>query len=398
MMPDFIFTSESVTDGHPDKLCDQISDAIVDQYLREDPQAHVIAECAASTGILFIATHFASRAMIDVSAVARRIIAQVGYDQPDFNARTCSVMTSLNQMPALDAASVDEREMSEAELEHIPARNQVTVFGFACTETPALMPLPIALAHRLAARLAAARQDALPYLAPDGKVQVSVEYRARRPVRIHSLTLIAALTAPQGHNRLCDDLMTQVVAPVFASEPVAPDATTRIAINPGGQFLIGGPAKHSGLTGRKTAVDTYGEYARHSGAALSGKGPGRIDRIGAYAARYAAKNVVAAGLAEQCEVQLSYSIGLSRPVSVQVDAHGTARIPEPDIAARILRHFDFRPAGIIRKFNLRHLPAASPHGFYRRLGAYGHMGRLDLDLPWEAIDKAGALGADVPAP
>lgn len=395
MKDDFVFVSESVAEGHPDKLCDQISDAILDAHLQQDPLARVVVECAAATGVLFIAARFASTARVDVPTVARRVIAEVGYTDEDFNAKTCTIMTNMNELPPDEASRVDEHSMTTAEIERTPARNQATVFGYACRQTPALMPLPIWLAHRLARGLTAARaKRQLPYLQPDGTTQVAVEYRERRPHRIHSITLIAALDrdlAP-AEGRLRDDLMDAVVAPAFADEPLRADDDTRIFINPGGQFFTGGPNTHSGLTGRKNAIDTYGEYARHSGAALSGKDPSRIDRVGAYAARHAAKNVVAAGLADECEVQLSYTIGLSRPVSVQVETFGTGTISDDAIADRLEATLDFRPAGIVRKFNLRHLPAALNGIFYQRLAAYGHVGRMDIGLPWEVTDHAQQLG------
>ncbi|HUK55849.1 MAG TPA: methionine adenosyltransferase [Nitrospiria bacterium] len=394
MKEDFMFTSESVTEGHPDKLCDQISDAIVDRFLQQDPFSRVIAECAVSTAIVFVAARFHAKASVDFATVAREIINGVGYEHHAFNGRTCSIVTSLAELPPDDNGLRDEMDLTEPELERIPVRNQVTVFGFACNQTPSRMPLPIWLAHKLARQLTTARVKAtLPYLAPDGKTQVGIEYRKRRPYRIHSLTVIASQNRPSEPDlkKLTDDIRETVILPVFADEPIRPDDQTRIFVNPDGPFIVGGPSIHSGLTGRKNAIDTYGEYSRHSGSALSGKDPTRIDRIGAYMARCAAKNVVAAGMAEECEVQLSYSIGLSRPVSIQVQTLGTGRIPDSEISSRLEKLFDFRPAGIIRAFRLRHLPAAAKDGFYRKLAAYGHVGRTDLDLPWERTDQAGVL-------
>ncbi len=397
MKKDFMFTSESVTEGHPDKLCDQISDAILDRFLQQDPYSGVITECAVSTAIVFIAARFASHASVDMPTVARQVISQVGYDQPAFNSKTCSIVTSLRELPEEDRRTFHEHELSDQEIEQITVKNQVTVFGFACDQTPALLPFPIWLAHRLARRLTSVRlQKILPYLAPDGKTQVGIEYRNRRPYRIHSLTVIGgqnALASAGGPDlkQLQHDLRETVVDFVFQEETIRPDEQTRLFINPDGPFLIGGPSVHSGLTGRKNAIDTYGEYSRHSGAALSGKDPTRIDRVGAYAARYAAKNVVAAGLATECEVQLSYSIGLSRPVSVQVETFGTGVIADEEIAARLSQHCDFRLAGILRQFNLRHLPSTVRGGFYRKLAAYGHVGRMDIGLPWEVTDKAAVL-------
>jgi S-adenosylmethionine synthetase len=290
MKKDFIFISESVTEGHPDKLCDQISDAIVDHFLQQDPYARVIAECAVATAILFIAARFSGNATVDVAALARNVIHQVGYDQQGFNPRSCSIVTSLKEMPEQARSRFDERNLSEEEMDRILIKNQVTLFGFACNQTPALMPLPIWLAHKLARKLTSVRaQHLLPYLEPDGKTQVGVEYKNGKPCRIQSITVIASQTkAPQAGgpslNQLEEEIRETVIAPVFKDEDIPPDDRTRIFVNPDGPFIMGGPSIHSGLTGKKTAIDTYGEYARHSGAALSGKGPMRIDRIGAYAA------------------------------------------------------------------------------------------------------------------
>ena len=397
MKKDFMFTSESVTEGHPDKLCDLISDAIVDHFLQKDPFARVIAECAVSTAIVFIAARFKSRVNVDFANLARQVIGQIGYDQHAFNEKTCSIVTSLKEFPEEDRPSVDEHTMTDEEIERIPVRNQVTAFGFACDQTAAFMPLPIWLAHRLARKLTAVRlQKTLPYLAPDGKTQVGVEYRDGRPSRIHSITIIASQikSAEAGgpdSKKLDDEIREAVLQPVFQDEDIRPDERTRIFVNPDGAFLVGGPSVHSGLTGRKNAIDTYGEYSRHSGSALSGKDPSRIDRNGAYVARYAAKNVVAAGLATACEVQLSYSIGLSRPVSIQVETFGTGKLPDQKIADLLETVIDFRLAGIIKQFNLRFLPSTVKGGFYRKLAAYGQMGRMDIGLPWELTDKAAAL-------
>jgi S-adenosylmethionine synthetase len=397
MKKDFMFTSESVTEGHPDKLCDLISDAIVDHFLQKDPFARVIAECAVSTAIVFIAARFKSRVNVDFANLARQVIGQIGYDQHAFNEKTCSIVTSLKEFPQEDRPSVDEHTMTDEEIERIPVRNQVTAFGFACDQTASFMPLPIWLAHRLARKLTAVRlQKTLPYLAPDGKTQVGVEYRDGRPSRIHSITIIAsqkksAEVGGPASKKLNDEIREAVLKPVFQDEDIRPDERTRIFVNPDGAFLVGGPAVHSGLTGRKNGIDTYGEYSRHSGAALSGKDPSRIDRNGAYVARYAAKNVIAAGLATACEVQLSYSIGLSRPVSIQVETFGTGKLPDQKIADLLETVIDFRLAGIIKQFNLRFLPSTVKGGFYRKLAAYGQMGRMDIGLPWELTDKAATL-------
>ncbi len=394
MKQDFMFSSESVTEGHPDKLCDQVSDAIVDRFLQHDPLSRIVAECAVSNGILFIAARFASRGTVDIPETARQVINQVGYDKEDFNAKTCTVMTSLSELPEGLHGFVDEGAMSEEEMEGVTAKNMANVFGFACNHTPAMIPLPVWLAHKLARRLASVRlQRRLAYLAPDGKTQVGVEFRGGRPARIHSITLVASQfeRGVPDPARMKDDLYQAVIEAAFLDEPVKPDRNTRIFVNPDGPIVVGGPSTHSGLTGRKNATDTYGEYCRNSESALSGKDPTRIDRVGAYAARYAAKNVVAAGLAEECEVQLTYSIGLARPVSIQVETRGTGKITDERIAALLDEHFDFRPAGIIRQFDLRHLPALFRGGFYRRLAAYGHVGRMDIGLPWERTDRVRLL-------
>ncbi len=390
MKKDFMFTSESVTEGHPDKLCDQISDAIVDRFLQQDPYARIITECAVSTGIVFIAGRFEPNANVDFTNVARKVIDQVGYEHTEFNGKTCSILTSLSELPVDQTYAFREQELSDAEIEKIPVKNQATVFGFACNQTSAFMPLPIWLAHKLAKRISEVRsQDLLSYLTPDGKTQVGIEYRDRRPYRIHSLTVIASQNKAKYPDleQLRADIYETIIQPVFATEEIKPDDKTRVFINPDGQFIRGGPAVHSGLTGRKNAIDTYGDYAQHSGSALSGKDPTRIDRVGAYAARYAAKNVVAAGIADECEVQLSYSIGISRPVSIQVETFGTGKISDEEITKLLEANFDFRLAGIIKEFNLRFLPSIHKSGFYRQLAAYGHVGRNDLELPWEKTDK-----------
>lgn len=395
MKKDFMFASESMTEGHPDKLCDQVSDAILDRFLRQDPFSRVIAECAVSNGILFIASRFSSRGTVDIPDVARQVINQVGYDREEFNAQTCTVMTSLTELPTRPTDFVDEQDLSDDEIERIPARNMVNAFGFACNQTPSMLPLPIWLAHKLARRLSLVRlQKRLPYLAPDGKTQVGVEYRGGRPQRIHSITIVASQWGNEAANlaTLREGLYESVIQPVFMDEPIRPDEKTSVFINPEGQLFTGGPTLHSGLTGRKNAVDTYGEYCRQSEAALSGKDPTRIDRVGAYAARYAAKNVVAAGIAEECEVQLTYTIGQARPVSIQVDTRGTGKISDDEIAGQLRSHFEFRPAGIVRDFQLRHLSASFRGGFFRRLAAYGHVGRMDIGLPWERTDKVHLLG------
>ena len=394
MIKDTMFTSMSVTEGHPDKLCDQISDAIVDAFLEQDPYARIRAECAVSTSILFVSARFSAQAKVDIPYVARKVLNQIGYVEQDFDAKSCAVLTSLQEFPPDELTIFREKELSEQQIEKLPGRHQVTVFGFACDHTPALMPLPIWLAHKLAKRIIQAkRRKIIPYLSPDAATQVGVEFRNRRPVRIHSITIIASQSRPAvvPVAKLAEDIRENVIQCAFDDEAIKPDSRTKIYVNPVDHIMVGGPAVHSGLTGRKNAIDTYGEYSRQSGSALSGKDPLRIDRVGAYAARYAAKNIVAAGLAAECEVQLSYSIGRSRPVSIQVETFGSGTIPDRDIANLLEEHCEFRLAGILKNFNLRFLPSLSTNGFYRKLAAYGHVGRMDLDLPWEATDKKELL-------
>jgi len=394
MKKDFMFTSESVTEGHPDKLCDQISDAIVDHLLMQDPCTRVRAECAVSSAIVFIAAQFFTSAKVDLPHVARKVIKKIGYEHQDFNSKTCSILTAPQGFPSDKKYQFDEYKLTDKQIDKIPVRNQVTVFGFACAQTPTMIPLPIWLARKLSRRLSDARNEGvLPYLMPDGKVQVGVEYKKRKPYRLHSVTISASQgkAGKPSLKTLHKDILKAVIEPVFNSERIKPDKRTRIFVNPDGPIIIGGPSHHSGLTGRKSAVDTYGEYSRHSGDALSGKDPLRIDRVGAYAARYAAKNVVAAGLAKECEVTLSYSIGLARPVSLLVQALGTENLDDNRLTEIVRELFDFRLAAIVRQFNMRHLPALHPEGFYEKLAAYGHMGRTDMDLPWEKTDRVKAL-------
>jgi S-adenosylmethionine synthetase len=351
-------------------------------------------ECAVSSAIVFIAARFASTSILDFSRIARKVIQKIGFDQPDFNAKTCSILNIPQEKALDDRLRFDEKEMTDKDIEKIAAKNQVTVFGFACDQTPVLMPLPIYLAHKLARRMDEVRRSGiLPYLTPDGKTQVGVVYKNRKPVRIHSISLEACQkdSAKPLLRTLKADIKKQVINQVFSDEPMGPDKKTEFFINPEGQVLVGGPSHHSGLTGRKSGVDTYGEFSRHSGKALSGKDPLRIDRIAAYAARYAAKNVVAAGLADRCEIALSYSTGLSRPVSLQVETFGTGKIEDAELAKRIKERLEFRPAGILKNFDLRRLPIYHHGGFYQKLAAYGHFGRQDLDLPWENTDNAQIL-------
>jgi S-adenosylmethionine synthetase len=391
MASQYIFTSESVSAGHPDKLCDQISDALVGHYLRQDPFATVVAECAVSTGILFVSVKAAADAVVDIPNTAREIILEVGYDRGAFNGRTCTVMTSLSEMngfrPRFDDTTLDTEGLSQ-----LTAQENVTLFGYACVHTPDLAPLPIWCAHRLMRQYDLVRQQSLHYLAPDAKCQVGIGFTGQRPQRIDSITLLASQRdARVSLATLRNDLMEQVIRPAFADQSFALDDRTRIQINPEGAIFEGGPALHAGLTGRKNGVDTYGGFSRQSGAALSGKDPTRIDRVGAYAARHAAKNIVAAGLAEQCEVQLSYSIGIAEPVSVRVETFGAGRIDDDTLTDKVAAHFDFRPGGIIRRLRLRELAMMCNGNLYRRLAVYGHVGRSDLDLPWEATDEVEVL-------
>lgn len=394
MRKDFVFISESVTAGHPDKLCDQISDAIIDHFLIQDPYTRVRAECAVSKAIIFIAARFASEASVDCAQTARKVISDVGYDLPDFNAKTCSILSTLQEASPDPKTYFEEHNLADEEIDHVLVKNQATVFGFACDQTATFMPLTIDLAHKLSRRLSEVRlSKTLPYLLPDGRVQVAVEYRNRTPYRIHSIIISTSQEKPDvpDAEAIRADLEETVINPIFAGEELKPNEKTHIFINPDGPIIIGGPASHSGLTGRKNAVDTYGEYSRQSQKALSGKDPLRIDRAAVYMARYAAKNVVAAGLARECEVQLSYSLGLPGPLSIQVETFGTGKMVESKIVKLIKEHFDFRLASILRLFNLRHLPALHPNGFYQKLAAYGQVGRADMDLPWEKTDKASLL-------
>ena len=395
MIDNYLFTSESVTEGHPDKLCDQISDAVVDHFLMLEPTSQVRCECAVSGAIVFIAAHFASTITVDFTHLARKVIKRIGYDQPDFNPKTCSILTSPKATPIVESNCFDERNLSESEIDRVRAKNPVTVFGFAVNESPMLMPLPIFLANRLTRQLTRMRKEArLPYLMPDGKVQVGVEYKKRMPFRIHSINMDVHTRHPDKPDgrTLKQDLVETVITPVFTGLDISPDEKTFIAINPDGPYL-GGPLHHSGLTGRKNAVDTYGEYARQSSKALSGKDPMRVDRISAYAARYAAKNIVAAGLATTCEVMVSYATGFAKPVSLIVNTFGTGHDSDRHLTELVRRRFEFRPAGILKAFELRRLPARYPEGFFQRLSSYGHFGREDMDLPWEKTDMADSLEA-----
>jgi S-adenosylmethionine synthetase len=394
MSDDFIFTSESVTAGHPDKLCDQVSDAIVDHVLMQDPDAGINAECAVASGVMFISAHYATEAGVAITDIARELVRDIGYPREVFDADACAIMTSFMDHTDRDYRRLDLDALDDDALNQLTVKDQATVFGYACDQTENLMPLPVTLAHRIAKALDGDKlQHQLPYLLPDAKTQVGIEYADGRPKRIHSIALETSQSDAEapGLKQLQSELMEQVLLPVLNEAPIQPDGDTLFFVNPEGPVIGGGPAVHSGLTGRKTGIDTYGEYARHSGAALSGKDPLRVDRVGAYAARWAAKNVVAAGLARECEVQLSYSIGAAAPVSIRARTYGSGTIDDAEIARRLRRVFDFRVGAIVRDLRLRHLPSESKQGFYRRLACCGHMGRVDLDAPWERLDRVDAL-------
>jgi S-adenosylmethionine synthetase len=403
----YLFTSESVTEGHPDKICDQISDTILDALLTQDPSSRVAAEVVVNTGLVLITGEITTEAQVDYVKLARQKIAEIGYIDADngFAANSCAVLVALDQQSADIAQGVDKahehRETaSEEELDAIGAGDQGLMFGFACNETPELMPLPISLAHRLTRRLAAVRKTGeLPYLRPDGKSQVTVIYEDGKPVGIDTILISTQHDATIGdlseeaavRDRIQADLWTTVVEPIFADIAVKPDDNTRFLVNPTGKFVIGGPQGDSGLTGRKIIVDTYGGYSRHGGGAFSGKDPTKVDRSAAYACRYIAKNVVAAGLADKCEVQLSYAIGVARPTSLTVETFGTGKVDEERLTEVIQQHFELRPAGIIQTFGLQHLPSHRDGRFFQDVAAYGHFGRPDLELPWEVTDKVSVL-------
>ncbi|MEI2577531.1 methionine adenosyltransferase [Scytonema sp. PRP1] len=403
----YLFTSESVTEGHPDKICDQISDTILDTLLSQDPSSRVAAEVVVNTGLVLITGEITTKANVNYVNLARKKIAEIGYTNADngFCANSCSVIVALDEQSpdiaqGVNTAQETREEQSDELFDTIGAGDQGIMFGFACNETPELMPLPICLAHRIARRLAAVRKTGdLPYLRPDGKTQVTIVYEDGRPVGIDTILVSTQHTATIGditdeaevQAKIKEDLWSAVVEPVFGDIDVKPDEQTRFLVNPTGKFVIGGPQGDSGLTGRKIIVDTYGGYSRHGGGAFSGKDPTKVDRSAAYASRYVAKNIVAAGLAEKCEVQLSYAIGVARPVSVLVETFGTGKVDDQILLEVIQQHFELRPAGIIHAFNLRNLPSERGGRFYQDVAAYGHLGRSDLDLPWERTDKAELL-------
>ncbi len=393
MKSDYVFTSESVTAGHPDKLADQISDALVDSYLALDTRSRVSCECALAKGLVLVATRFASHATVDIPQVVRSVIGETGYTRDDFNAEQCSVLTSVVAEPERLRPTSDEKTLDDGELSELVADHQATVFGYACRETSLLMPLPIVLAHQLARRIETEARGDLAYLTPDGSIQVGVEYREKQPRRIHSLALVVSQWQAEEvtPKQLEEAMRYRVIAPAFADAEVQPDRRTPIFVNPGGPGIGGGPDAHAGLTGRKTGADTYGGYARQGTSALSGKDPLRAERVAVYASRYAAKNVVVAGLAERCEVQLGYAIGLAGPVSLQVESFGSGVVDDETIQERLVAAFDFRLGAVIAAFDLRHLPGRHDGVFYRRLASYGQVGRDDLELPWERTDLAQRL-------
>ncbi|HWQ80063.1 MAG TPA: methionine adenosyltransferase [Anaerovoracaceae bacterium] len=385
-----LFTSESVTEGHPDKLCDQISDAILDAIFEKDPQGRVAAETTVTTGLALVVGEISTSCYVDIPSLIRKVICEIGYTKGEYgyDGNTCAVMTAIHEQSGDIAMGVDKAlEYKEGslndELEAIGAGDQGIMFGFACNETPELMPMPISLAHKLAKQLADVRKSGkLAYLRPDGKTQVTVEYDGDKVVRVDTVLISTQHDEDVTQEQIRKDVIKYVVKPIIPEQLL--DAETKYYINPTGRFVIGGPNGDSGLTGRKIIVDTYGGYSRHGGGAFSGKDPTKVDRSAAYAARYAAKNIVAAGLADKCEIELAYAIGVARPVSVLVETFGTGKIPEDKIVELINKHFDLRPASIIRDLNLR-------RPIYRQVAAYGHFGRTDIDVPWEKTDKADLL-------
>ena len=382
------FTSESVTEGHPDKLCDQVSDAILDAILEQDPVARVACETAATTGMVLVMGEITTSAQINIPDIVRQVVCDIGYDRAKygFDGNTCSVMVALDRQSGDIAMGVNNAlETREGDGCDIGAGDQGMMFGYACDETPELMPLPIALAHRLSRRLTQVRrEDIVPHLRPDGKSQVTVEYEGDKPMRVDTVVVSTQHGEQITQAELREMIIERVIKPVIPADML--DENTKFLVNPTGQFIIGGPQGDSGLTGRKIIVDTYGGYAPHGGGAFSGKDPTKVDRSAAYAARYVAKNVVAAGLAKRCELELAYAIGVARPVSVMVDTDGTGALPDELLGKIIGEVFDLRPAAIIEKLDLR-------KPIYRQVAAYGHMGRTDLDLSWERTDRVEALKA-----
>ena len=381
-----LFTSESVTEGHPDKVCDQISDSILDAILAKDPNAHVACECCATTGLILIMGEISADCNVDYAAIARKKVLDIGYTRAKygFDGESCSVLVCIDkQSPDIAMGVNNALEGRNENLGDTGAGDQGMMFGFACNETPELMPMPIALAHRITRRLAEVRKNkTVGYLRPDGKAQVTVEYEGNKPVRVDTVVLSTQHNPKVGQPQIEKDMIELVIKHVIPAELL--DEKTRFLINPTGRFVVGGPQGDSGLTGRKIIVDTYGGMGRHGGGAFSGKDPTKVDRSAAYAARHAAKNVVAAGLADRCEIQLAYAIGVAKPVSVMVDTFGTGKLPDDELAKKVSKVFDFRPAAIIERLGLR-----AP--IYAQTAAYGHFGRTDVDFSWEKLDYVDKL-------
>ncbi|MDX1990062.1 MAG: methionine adenosyltransferase [Candidatus Obscuribacter sp.] len=408
MSKTYLFTSESVTEGHPDKVCDQISDAILDKILSQDPKGRVAAECAVSTGLVLVTGEITTTANLDLQDLVRSVITEIGYvgeKGGGFDANSCAILAAVNKQSPDIAGGVgkalEQREEGSADKsDETGAGDQGMMFGFACTETPEMMPMPISLAHRIARRLTEVRKNGtLSYLRPDGKTQVTIEYDGDKPVRVeaivvstqHDPTIDGIEDNEKVQARIAQDLKAYVIMPVFQDLSIKPDEKTRYLINPSGRFVVGGPQGDAGLTGRKIIVDTYGGYSRHGGGAFSGKDPTKVDRSAAYAARYVAKNIVGAGLADRCEVQIAYAIGVARPVSVHVTTFGTGKVEDAEITKVVKEVFDLRPAAIIKGFELNEQPKKNGGRFFRNVAAYGHFGRTDLNLPWEKLDKVEEL-------
>lgn len=389
--PLYLFTSESVTEGHPDKLCDQVSDAVLDACLAQDAHSRVACEAATKTGFVMLLGEITTKANLNFDDLVRKVVRDIGYDHTDkgFDANTCAVIVALSKQSGDIALGVDKAaeaksgQMNDEEIEAIGAGDQGMMFGYACDETPALMPMPIYLAHNLTRRLSIVRKnDTLPYLRPDGKSQVTVEYHKGKPVRVDTVVISTQHSPEISQAQIHEDVIEEIIKPVIPAEML--DEKTKYYINPTGRFVIGGPLGDSGVTGRKIIVDTYGGMGRHGGGCFSGKDPTKVDRSAAYAARWVAKNIVKSGLADRCEIEVAYAIGRAHPVSVNVETFGTGKISDEEIAHLITEHFDLRPGAILRDLNLR-------RPIYQQVAAYGHFGRDDLDLTWEKTDRAAAL-------